>query len=159
VDRRARISDLLRECVGRLHREARAVERGVQRDIACCYRARRRVLNDLAKLEILEKISRPAHLHAFALIASPSATVRAAISACMISTILPSREITPFPLFSGSAKASTIFLAAAISSSDGEKIWLHGSIWVGWTRVFPSKPRSRPSSHSRRNPSMSLMSL
>ena len=57
VDRRARIADRLREFVRRLHREARAEQAGVERDIAHCHRARRRVTDHFADAKIFKKLS------------------------------------------------------------------------------------------------------
>ena len=53
--------------------------------------------------------------------ASAMATVRRAMSACMISTMRPSSWTTPLPLFSGRSKAAMILRAQTISASDGEK--------------------------------------
>ena len=57
VDRRARIADRLGEGVGRLHREARAEQPVVERDVARRDGARRRVADGLAEAEILEEIA------------------------------------------------------------------------------------------------------
>ena len=57
VDRRARIADRLGEGVGGLHREARAEQAGIERDVAGRHRARRGVADHLADAEILEKIA------------------------------------------------------------------------------------------------------
>src|SRR5262249_34323057 len=122
VDRRARIADFLGECIRGLHRKARAKQPVVECDIAGRHGARRRVLDHLAEAEVFEEMAGAfAHrAQALAAIASASATVRRAISACSSSTIRPSTVITPFPAFSGCAKAATIFLACATSVSAGE---------------------------------------
>ena len=57
VDRRARIADLLREGVRRLHGEARPVQRGEQAHIADRDRARRGMHDLLAELEVLEIVA------------------------------------------------------------------------------------------------------
>ena len=57
VDRRARIADLMRERVRRLHGEARAVQRGEQARIADRDRARGRMHDLLAELEVLEIVA------------------------------------------------------------------------------------------------------
>ena len=57
VDRRARIADRIGERVGGLQREARAVERVVERDVAGRDGARGRVADGLAEAEILEEIA------------------------------------------------------------------------------------------------------
>ena len=48
VDRRISIADGARELIGRLDSEARSIERGVKRLVACRHAARRRVTDDLA---------------------------------------------------------------------------------------------------------------
>src|SRR5688572_6210458 len=52
-------------------------------------------------------------------ITSAIATVRRAISACMISTMRPSTVMTPLPLCSGRSKAAMILRAHATSASGG----------------------------------------
>jgi len=64
-------------------------------------------------------------------IAAAIATVRRAISACKRSTIRPSIDTTPLPLFSGRSKAAIILRACSTSACEGEKALLHGSIWLG----------------------------
>ena len=46
---------------------------------------------------------------------------------------------------------------AAISSGDGAKMRLAASIWPGWIRVLPSKPKRAPWSQAAANPSSSSM--
>src|SRR3546814_17549758 len=58
VDRRIAQADLVGEAVGRLHREARAVQRLVQRDIAGGDGARRGMADFLVEAEVLEEIAR-----------------------------------------------------------------------------------------------------
>ena len=57
VQRRLRKAEALRKGIGRLQREARAIERGVKRRIAFRQRARRRMHQLLADAEILEEIA------------------------------------------------------------------------------------------------------
>ena len=57
VERRARITDLGREGVGRLHGKARPEQPVIERHIAERYRARRGVADFLAEAEVLEKIA------------------------------------------------------------------------------------------------------
>src|SRR5215510_13043017 len=64
-------------------------------------------------------------------IASAIATVRRAMSACSRSTMRPSIETTPLPLFSGRSNAVIILRACWTSAGDGENAVLHGSIWLG----------------------------
>src|SRR5207342_602352 len=92
-------------------------------------------------------------------IASAIATVRRAMSACSRSTIRPSIETTPLPLFSGWSNAAIILRACSTSVSDGEKALLQGSIWLGCINVLPSKPSSMPCAHSFAKPSALPMSL
>ena len=56
---------------------------------------------------------------------------------------------------------TALFNIRALSTSPavGENAALHGSIWLGWIRVLPSKPNSRASAHSRAKPCVSPMSL
>ena len=96
---------------------------------------------------------------AIAAIASDIAIVRLAMSACSRSTIWPSSEIAPRAAFSGRSNAAMILRAWATSSAGGVKIALQASIWPGWIRVLPSKPRSRPCVHSWPKPSTLLKSL
>src|SRR3546814_11687112 len=58
VDRRIAQADLVGEAVGRLHREARAVQRLVQRDIAGGDGARRGMADFLVEAEVLAEIAR-----------------------------------------------------------------------------------------------------
>ena len=55
--------------------------------------------------------------------------------------------------------AAMILRAWATSSAGGVKMALQASIWPGWIRVLPSKPRSRPCAHSWPKPSTLLKSL
>src|SRR5262249_13361888 len=57
VDRRMRKAEGARELVGGLHREAGAIERVVERDVADRDGARRRVLNPLAETKVLKEIA------------------------------------------------------------------------------------------------------
>src|SRR3546814_13074343 len=57
VDRRIAQADLVGEAVGRLHREARAVQRLVQRDIAGGDGARCGMADFLVEAEVLEEIA------------------------------------------------------------------------------------------------------
>ena len=58
VDRRMPVADRMREGVGGLDGEARAVEGGVERDVARRHRARRGVADRLADPKVLEEIAR-----------------------------------------------------------------------------------------------------
>ena len=64
---------------------------------------------------------------------------------------------TPAP--APSSQAAMMPRASATAASSGAKVALHTSTWPGWMRVLPSKPRSRPWTHSVVKPSMSLTSL
>ena len=55
VERTGRVADRAREGLARLHREARAVERGVERGVPLRHGAGRRVADRLAEREILEE--------------------------------------------------------------------------------------------------------
>ena len=55
--------------------------------------------------------------------------------------------------------AAIMVRAHFTSSSDGVNTVLHGAIWLGWIRVLPSKPMSRPCSHSFTKPSASPILL
>jgi regulator of RNase E activity RraA len=48
------------------------------------------------------------------------------------------------PSASAAAKAATTSRARATSSGEGEKAALAASIWAGWIRLLPSKPKARP---------------
>ena len=88
----------------------------------------------LSQPEILEEIAAVGfHRHAAlrAAMASASATVSRAISACSSSTMRPSSAMAPLPLFSGRSNAAMILRAAAISYGDGANTVLHGSICEG----------------------------
>src|SRR6185312_3258011 len=89
--------------------------------------------------------------------ASARASRRCASSACSRSIMRPSRAMTPLPGFR--AKASRMRLACAISSGEGAKMRLAASIWDGWIRVLPSKPKARPCAQAFAKPFSSPMSL
>ena len=112
--------------------------------------------------EILEEIPGVvlvAHASSSAVMASAMATVCRAISACSNSTIRPSCLIAPLPLFSGSSKAAISLRAASTSADEGANTALHGSIWLGWISVLPSKPKARACVHVALKPSAFWMSL
>ena len=71
----------------------------------------------------------------------------------------PSTVTTPLPSACAALKAATILPAIASSASDGAKTSLHGSTWLGWISVLPSKPISSPCRHTALKPSASWMSL
>src|SRR5271154_3696350 len=117
------MAESIGEAVCRLQCETRAIERGVKGRIAIGQRAWCGMHELLPEPEIFEEIA-AIRFHedaSRAAMASASATVWRAISSCRSSTIRPSSEIAPLPLFSGLSNAAMIFRAASISSTDGAK--------------------------------------
>ena len=63
----------------------------------------------------------------------------------------PSMAMAPRPAFSGRSKAAMIARARSPRRGGCEDRFAP-SIWLGWISVLPSKPQSRPCSHSARKP-------
>src|ERR1043166_7420658 len=163
VQRRLPVAQLEREGAARLQHEARAGEGQIERGVAVRQGARRGMRDALAEVEILEEIARGAlvlaHPCSSAAMASASATVSRAISACSRSTMRPSSAMAPLSRFSGNSKAAMILRAASTSSFAGANTSLHGASCDGWISVLPSKPKARAWRQLARNPWASAMSL